>query len=126
MVLTAWNWSLVLYASRQGIGQLKVVWNARPVTEILNDPSTPDSLRQKLLLIDEVGKYAIDSLGLKDTDNYKSLFDQQGKEIMWVVTACEPYRLKAKTWEFPILGSVPYKGYFNIALAKSERRNGFC
>ena len=122
LVLIVWNWSLILYGIRQGIGQLNVVWKARPVSEILEDKSTPDTLRQKLLLIEEVRKFAIDSLGLKDMNNYKSLFDQQGKEIMWVVTACEPYRFAAKSWEFPILGSVPYKGYFNIDLAKEEKQ----
>lgn len=123
LVLVIWNWSLLVYGIRQGIGQLNVVWNARPVEEIMADPTAPDSLKQKLLLIDEVRRYAIDSLGLKDTENYKTLFDQQGKEIMWVVTASEPYRLKEKTWEFPIVGRVPYKGYFNVELAKQEKEN---
>ena len=121
LVLMIWNWSLLVYGIRQGMGQLKVVWNARPVAEILADPTAPDSLKQKLLLIEEVRRYAIDSLGLKDTKNYKTLFDQQGKEIMWVVTASEPYKLKEKTWEFPIVGRVPYKGYFKVELAKHEK-----
>jgi predicted aminopeptidase len=121
ILAVAWNGSLLLYGIRQGIGQVKVIWYARPVSEVLADPATPDSIKQKLNLIGEVRRYAIDSLGLKDTDNYTTLFDQQGKEIMWVVTASEPYRLKEKTWEFPILGTVPYKGYFNIELAKKEK-----
>src|SRR5689334_8845624 len=116
-ILALWNWSLLLYGIRQGVGQLNVVWNARPVSEILADSTAPDSLKQKLRLINEVRQYAIDSLGLKDTENYKTLFDQQGKEIMWVVTASEPYKLKAKTWTFPVVGEVPYKGYFNVDLA---------
>jgi predicted aminopeptidase len=123
IVLIIWNWSLVVYGIRQGIGQLNVVWNARPVEEILADPTAPDSLKQKLKLISEVRQYAIDSLGLKDTENYKTLFNQQGKEIMWVVTASEPYQLKEKIWEFPVVGRVPYKGYFNIGLAKAEKEN---
>ena len=79
----------------------------------LSDPGFPDSLKLRLNLIDEVRKYAIDSLGLKDTRNYRTLYDQQGEEIMWVVMACEPFRLKPKEWKFPIVGSVPYKGYFD-------------
>jgi predicted aminopeptidase len=123
LVLVIWNWSLLLYGIRQGIGQLNVVWNARPVSEILADPNAPDSIKQKLKLIEEVRQHAIDSLGLKDTENYKTLFDQQGKEIMWVVTASEPFQLKEKTWDFPIVGRVPYKGYFNIDLARTEKEN---
>src|SRR5687768_15686019 len=32
---------------------------------------------------------------------------------MWVVMASEPFRLKAKEWHFPVIGSVPYKGFFD-------------
>lgn len=106
-------WDLVSYGIRQAKGQLNIVWNAKPVEEFLGDSTFPDSLKAKLRLINEVRKYAIDSLGLKDTENYKTLYDQKGEEIMWVVTASEPFRLKAKEWDFPILGAVPYKGFFN-------------
>lgn len=122
LLAIGWNWSLLKYGIKQGIGLFPIVWNARPVDELLADPSTPDSIKQKLLLIGEVRHYAIDSLGLKDTDNYKTLYDQQGKELMWVVTASEPYRLKEKRWEFPIAGSVPYKGFFDVEAAKKERQ----
>ena len=121
VVLTVAYWELVLYGIRQGKGQLNIIWNAKPVEQFLEDPSFPDSLKQKLVLINEVRKYAIDSLGLKDTKNYKTLYDQKGEEIMWVVTASEPFKLKAKEWEFPVLGSVPYKGFFNKDLALQLR-----
>jgi predicted aminopeptidase len=117
LVLTVAYWDLVVYGIRQGKGQLNIIWNAKPVEEFLADPEFPDSLKQKLHLINEVRRYAIDSLGLKDTRNYKTLFDQKGEEIMWVVTASEPFKLKAKEWRFPVLGSVPYKGFFNKELA---------
>ncbi len=116
-----WNWSLVGYGIGQGIGQLKIVYGARAVNEVLKDPTFPDSLKQRLRLIKEIRRYAIDSLGLKDTENYTSVYDQKGKEIMWVVTASKPFQLEPKLWSFPILGSVPYKGYFDQSKAKVER-----
>ncbi|MCU0367314.1 MAG: aminopeptidase [Cyclobacteriaceae bacterium] len=121
LLLLIWNWELVVYGVRQGYGQVKIVWNAKPVEYYLNDPAFPDSLKQKLRLIQEVRQYAIDSLGLKDTDNYKTLYDQKGEELMWVVQACEPFALKAKMWDFPILGALPYKGFFNKQKAIEER-----
>ena len=121
VVLTVAYWDLVVYGIRQGKGQLTIIWNAKPVEEFLANPDFPDSLKQKLVLINEVRKYAIDSLGLKDTKNYKTLYDQKGEEIMWVVTASEPFKLKAKEWKFPVLGSVPYKGFFNKELALKLR-----
>lgn len=117
MLLVMVYWDLVSYGIRQGYGQLRIVWNARPVTEFLADPQFPDSLKQRLRFIDEVRKYAIDSLGLKDTENYKTMYDQKGKEIMWVVMACKPFALEPKEWKFPIVGTVPYKGFFDEKLA---------
>jgi predicted aminopeptidase len=121
-ILIIWNWSLIYYGIRQGIGQLEIIWNARPVAEFMDDPSFPDSLKSKLKLIEDVRKFAIDSLGLKDTENYKTLYDQKNKEVMWVVQACEPFALVPKQWHFPIVGSVPYKGFFNKAKALDLRK----
>jgi predicted aminopeptidase len=129
LLLVIFYWDLVSYGVRQGKGQLNIVWNAKPVEEFLRDPSFPDSLKAKLKLIENIREYAIDSLGLKDTKNYKTLYDQRGEEIMWVVTASEPFKLKPKEWKFPILGAVPYKGFFEkeraIALKNELEKQGF-
>src|SRR5687768_4885395 len=113
---------LITYGLQQGYGQLNIIWNAKPVEEYYKDPSFPDSLKVRLQLIKEIRKYAIDSLGLKDTDNYKTLYDQKGEEVMWVVLASEPFRLKPREWKFPILGSVPYKGFFKKERALKLKR----
>jgi predicted aminopeptidase len=112
IALISLNWKLIVYGFQQGQGQFNIIWNARPVDEYLTDPGFPDSLKSRLKLINEIRKYAIDSLGLKDTENYKTLYDQKGKEVMWVVIASEPFQLKSKEWKFPVIGSVPYKGFF--------------
>lgn len=108
------------YGIAQGIGQLNIVWNARPISEVLTDPLTPDSITERLKFVGQVRRYAIDSLGLNDTKNYTTYYDQQGQEILWVVTACEPFQLKEQVWEFPIVGKVPYKGFFSPEKAKEE------
>lgn len=121
VVLIAANWQLVKYGLEQGRGQMIIVWNAKPVKQYLESPAFPDSLKEKLRLIEHVRKFAIDSLSLKDTKNYKTLYDQKGEEIMWVVMASEPFRLKAKEWDFPVIGAVPYKGYFDRRKALALR-----
>lgn len=122
-VLCIYYWSLLSYGIAQGMGQLKIIRGARPVEEFMQDPAFPDSLKSKLKLIAQARRFAIDSLGLNDTDNYKTLFDQKGEELMWVVTACEPFRLQEKRWEFPVVGSVPYKGFFDREKARKEKES---
>lgn len=129
VILVILYWDLVTYGLRQGYGQLNIVWNARPVEEFMADPAFPDSLKRRLHLINDVRKFAIDSLGLTDTENYKTLYDQKGEEVMWVVLACEPFALTPKQWKFPIIGSVPYKGFFNkeraVQLKATLEREGY-
>jgi predicted aminopeptidase len=122
-------WDLVTYGIRQGYGQVNIIWNAKPVEHFMADHDFPDSLKARLKLIDEVRQYAIDSLGMKDTKNYKTLYDQKGEEIMWVVLAAEAFQLKPKEWKFPIVGKVPYKGFFDkdraIGLKKELEGKGY-
>ncbi|MES2734115.1 MAG: aminopeptidase [Bacteroidota bacterium] len=113
IVLSVWQYELVFYGISQAKGQLRVLLNTRPLAEVMKDPAFPDSLKQKIQLIQEIRRFAVDSLGINDSQNYTTLYDQHGKPILWVVTASEPYQLKAKEWRFPLLGSFSYKGFFD-------------
>ena len=83
---------LVSYGIAQGLGQLRIIREARPVETFMTDPTFPDSLKSKLRLIQKARQFAIDTLGLNNTKNYTTLYDQHGEELMWVVIACEPFR----------------------------------
>jgi len=112
---------LVYYAYVQAKGQLEIIMNARPVEELMADKDFPDSLKSKLKIVKEVKKYAIEELGLNGEKNYTTYYDQQGRELMWVVSACEPFELESYKWGFPILGSFSYKGFFMYDMAEAER-----
>lgn len=128
-VLVVWQWELVSYGFMQARGQLRILWNTKPVVEVLSDKAYPDSVKKKIELIREIKRFAIDSLGLDKSGSYESFYDQQGKPILWVVTAAEPYQLIAKQWHFPILGTFSYKGFFEKDRADSTvselKREGF-
>ncbi len=112
VALGIWQRELVSYGWMQARGQLRILWNTRPVEEVLADPAYPDSLKGKIELIREIKRFSVDSLGLEPSGSYESFYDQQGKPILWVVTACEPYELVARKWHFPIIGTFSYKGFF--------------
>ena len=111
---------LVIYGTSQGIGQVSIIWKAKPIEEMLKDKNFPDSLKQKLISIKEIKQYAVDSLGIKESNNYNSVYNQENKSVLLTVTACEPYSLKEKLWWFPFLGNVPYIGFFNKEEARKE------
>ncbi|RFS14722.1 aminopeptidase [Emticicia sp. C21] len=116
----AFNFDAAVYGFRQAKGQLKVIFNTRPVEEVMADKTFPDSLKKRIELIQEIKKFAVDSLGLNQSENYTTFYNQHGKPILWVMTACEPFELKAKKWHFPIVGTFTYKGHFEKELADKE------
>ncbi len=116
-----WNYQLVYYGLKQGAGQLTVVLKARPVDEILSDPLYPDSLKVRISLIQEIRQFAFDSLGINYSDNYTTFYNQEDKPLLWVVTGAEPFKLVAREWKFPFLGSFTYKGFFDYEMAVKEK-----
>ena len=118
--LLVWYLYLIPYGIRQGLGQFEVLWNSRPIEEVLNDPSFPDSLKVKLRLVQEIREFSVDSLGINDSENYTTVYDQKGKPILWVVSASRPFELHAYLWDYPLLGGLGYKGFFDQELAEKE------
>lgn len=114
---------LVSYLLMQGQGQLEVLWNARPVEDFLDDETVDKELKSKIRLIEEIKAFADTELGLKSEGLYTTIYDQQGEDILWNVTACEPYALKSVEWTFPIVGCVSYKGFFDLEKAKYEAQS---
>lgn len=110
----------IIYGLDQAAGQFKVLWNAQPIEDVIQDQTIADSLKQKIRLIQEVRKFAVESLGLTNSKNYTTFYDQEGETILWNLSASEPYQLQPKTWSFPFLGSFPYKGFFDLDKAKKE------
>ncbi|MCU0325016.1 MAG: aminopeptidase [Spirosomaceae bacterium] len=114
------NWESTVYGYRQAKGQFKIIWNTVQVEDVLADKNYPDSLKKQIRLIQEIKQFAVDSLGLNPSKNYTTFYDQQGKPILWVNTASEKFELKAKKWDFPILGEFSYKGHFEKEIADAE------
>ena len=124
-LLLSWsifNISLILYGYDQLRGQLQIVAKARPVVEVLADTAISDTVKSRLQFIEHIKTFAIDSLGLKVSDNYTTFYDQGNKPLLWVLTVSEPFSLKPYQWHFPFLGFVSYKGFFNYEDGLQEQR----
>jgi predicted aminopeptidase len=122
LILTVGYFSEIIYGIRQLQGQLKIIKGSIELDEYLANPSKPDSIKQKLGLVTRVKEFSINILEFNSTDNYTSVYDQKGEDILWVLTASLPFKLEPKTWKFPFLGEVTYKGHFNLHRAIQEAR----
>ncbi|OEK07208.1 hypothetical protein BFP71_01015 [Roseivirga misakiensis] len=112
VIFVAWQFELVSYGMMQLRGQLRVVNQSVPLEEFLADTSTTQAQKEKVQVIMEAKQFAFDELGINYSENYSTIFDQEGKPSMFVVTACDPYSFRPRTWKFPFIGRFPYKGFF--------------
>ena len=108
------------YLMVQGYYQAKIVVGRKNIADMLKDSHTDPKIRERLLLIGEIKKFAM-SLGLNAGESYKSLYDTRGKPVVWAVSACPKDKLAAVHWKFPIVGKVPYLGFFSREDAFKER-----
>lgn len=116
------NFQLVKYGIAQLKGQVKILYYAEPIEKKLADATFPDSLKAKLRLIQEIKTFAHDSLGLIVSKNYTKVYDQKGKPVLWVITACRAFSMQAYEWNFPFLGNVSYKGFFEKERGEPESK----
>jgi predicted aminopeptidase len=123
------KWDLVRYGWQQAKGQFSIMYNAEPLDEYLNNTSFADSLKAKIRLVKDVKSFAKSELGFSSEGQYQEMYDQKGKELMWVVTAAYPYKLENYEWKFPVLGKVSYKGFFikeeALKLEQELKNKGF-
>ena len=109
--------SSLSYYAQAAVGHLDLMQRARPVPEAVADPSTPEPLRQRLQLSQRLRDFAVAELKLPDNNSYRRYADLQREAVVWNVVAAPELGLTLKTWCFPVVGCVGYRGYFDRAAA---------
>jgi predicted aminopeptidase len=108
------------YLIKSGYFQAKLLSSRIPIEKALEEPTLSDEQKRKLRLTLEVRKFAESELGLKHTTNYTTFVQLERPYVTYVVSASSRTELKAYKWWFPVVGSVPYKGFFDPESAKAE------
>jgi predicted aminopeptidase len=104
------------YLGHVANGQVRLLWARTPVEEVANDSSTPPALLEQLARVAEVRRFAAE-LGLDVGDQYTSYAAWPGDALVTTVVATRPGEVEPLTSWFPIVGSVPYRGYFDVERA---------
>jgi predicted aminopeptidase len=112
--------SNLAYYWQSAAGHMQLMGAARPVTEWLDDGSSPERLKTRLALSQRIRNFAVSELHLPDNPSYRRYADLHRNAAVWNVVAAPEFSLKLKTWCFPVTGCVGYHGYFDEAEARAE------
>ncbi len=101
------------YYAQSASGHLELMHQARPVKDWLAEEKTPAALRERLALSQRMRDYAVAELKLPDNTSYRAYADLKRSAVVWNVVATPELSLTLKTWCFPVMGCVGYRGYFD-------------
>ncbi|MDQ6887385.1 MAG: aminopeptidase [Gemmatimonadota bacterium] len=117
------------YLARAGWEEARILAHRQRIDRLADDPSLDPRVRGKLQLVLDARRFARDSLGMRTGESYTTFATVPRDTLVLVVSAAYRDRLERYTWWFPIVGRVPYKGFFDFAAARSLvrdlQRDGF-
>ncbi len=99
-------------------GQLNIYTNLVPLTDAAEDPDLSEPQRMKIELVLAARAFARDTIGLYVENNYTDFYNSHGAVVAYNLSAAHADRLEPLTWTFPIAGTLPHLGYFDLTEAK--------
>jgi predicted aminopeptidase len=99
---------------RQAVqGHIQILRQRQPIAKLVDDPSTPEALKQRLCYVLKVREFARKELFLPADRHYLSYVNLGRPYVAWNVYAAPEFSLTPKTWCFPVAGCVAYRAYFS-------------
>ena len=120
----AWMLSTeVRYLTRAALEEARILAKRRSLESLANDMSIDPRRRALFHLVLSARSFAADSLDLVAGDTYTT-FSEVGRDTLLLVLSASPkMALEPYLWRYPIVGSVPYKGFFDPRSAKKVVSN---
>ena len=111
------------YLSRGAWEEGKILARRQPIAKLVADQRIDPVVRQKLAIVLAARQYAKDSIRLKTEESFTTYSKLDRDTLVLVLSAAYRDRLEPYTWWFPIVGRVPYKGFFDFDQAKKAAKS---
>ncbi len=108
------------YVLRAGWEEARILSSRRAIRAVVHDTTVSVETRDKLRLVLDARDFAERDLGLRAGSSYETYADLGRDTLALNVLAAPEFELRWKTWWFPVVGHVPYKGYFDFERARGE------
>jgi predicted aminopeptidase len=100
----------VSYYSQAVHGEFEILTHREPIPKLIADPKTPANLKTKLELILKLRQFAKSELKLEPDGHYLDYVDLHRRFVVWTVHATPELSLEPKTWWYPVVCSLKYRG----------------
>lgn len=100
------------YLEQAAAGQERLNGTGIEISEVVEHQYLDRRTRNLLAEIPRIKAFG-ERHGLKHTKNYERYVYVGHQAVVWIVSACDPVRFRAKAWKFPIVGSITYTGWFD-------------
>lgn len=112
---------MVVYALTAVRGQFDLLGDAVPIEQALEDSRLTDEQREKLAFVVRARDYAAEVVGLNVGGSYSTFVNLGEDALAWNLSASYKDRLEAYYWNVPIVGWIPYLGFFQFDQAVVQR-----
>ena len=109
------------YTLKQGTTMLGYLNRAVPLENLAAKETASEEDRAFVQKVNDIRRFAMEDLGLKESKNYTRYVELDRDYLAAVVSACAKDSFGRHEWWFPVVGKLPYKGFFNIDGARKER-----
>ncbi|MFN7903759.1 MAG: aminopeptidase, partial [Pseudobdellovibrionaceae bacterium] len=107
------------YILKNAYYQVKMINEQVDLDEAIKNEKLTDEEKRKILLAKEAKDFAERHIGLKKSKNYTGFIYLDQSHVSYVVSAAEKWKLKPYIWSYPVVGKMPYRGYFREEDAKN-------
>ena len=104
-------------------GQYQIFASEQPITQLEASAQTPERLKARFELLSHLRAFARTELKLPVDNHYAKYADLHRRFVVWNVEAAPEFSMQPKTWWYPLLGSLEYRGYFSVAAATNYARS---
>ncbi|MEO8294377.1 MAG: aminopeptidase [Gemmatimonadota bacterium] len=102
----------VRYLTRAGIEETRILQGRRSIADMVADRMTTPEVKASLSLVLQARDFAA-ALGLEAKETYTTYSDVGRDTLLLVLSASPKNCLCAYLWKYPIVGRIPYKGFFD-------------
>jgi predicted aminopeptidase len=106
----------VRYITRAGLEETRILRAREPIADLVAGREHDPVVRQSLRLVLESRDYAA-RLGLNAKETYTTYADVGRDTLLLVLQAAPRDCICPYTWKYPIVGRIPYKGFFDLDAA---------